>query len=125
MRVRLTPLFVALSLALAAGAARAELAAWDQAKVTGIAKQLVTASQELYDTFYKQPVPMGTQQRAYQRLKQKIRGIRTQAQQLAGDLDKGENQEATEPEYQDIMELVRAARDDAPKIFASKDVAEK
>jgi len=124
---RLVGVFVAVSLSLAAGRAGAELAPWDQGKVTGIAKQLESAAKDLYDTFYKQPVPtVGSgQARSYQRLKQKIRGIRMQADQLAGDLEKGEGQEATLPAYEDLMQLVRSARDDARKIFTTKDVEEK
>ena len=114
-------------ISLAAGPAGAELAPWDQAKVTGIAKQLEKDAQSLYDTFYKQPVPtVGSgQARSYQRLKQKIRGVRMQANQLAGDLEKGEGMEATLPAYEDLMQLVRSARDDARKVFTTKDVEEK
>lgn len=121
---RLVPLFAAVSLSLAAGGASAELAPWDQGKVAGIAKQLESAAKDLYDTFYKQPVPTAGsgQSRAYQRLKQKIRGIRLQAGQLAGDLEAGEGQEATLPAYEDLMQLVRSARDDARKVFTTKDV---
>lgn len=124
---RLVPVFAAVLLSLAPASANAELAPWDQAKVTGIAKHLESASQDLYDTFYKQPVPtVGSgQARSYQRLKQKIRGIRTQAKQLAGDLEKGEGLEATLPAYEDLMQLVRSARDDARSVFTTKDVADK
>jgi hypothetical protein len=124
---RLVPVFAAISLSLAPGSAGAELTPWDQAKVTGIANQLVSAAQDLYDTFYKQPVPtIGSgQARSYQRLKQKIRGIRTQAKQLAGDLEKGEGLEATLPAYEDVMQMVHSARDDARKVFTTKDVEEK
>jgi hypothetical protein len=124
---RLVPAFAALSLSLALVAAGAELVPWDQAKVTGIASQLERAAQDLYDTFYKQPVPtVGSgQARSYQRLKQKIRGIRTQAHQLVGDLEKGEDREATLPAYEDLMQLVRSARDDARSVFTTQDVGEK
>jgi len=124
---RLVPVFAAFSLSLAAGSAGAELMPWDQGKATGTARQLEQAAHDLYDTFYKQPVPtVGSgQARAYQRLKQKIRGIRTQANQLAGDLEKGEGLEATLPAYEDLMQLVRSARDDARKVFTTQGVAEK
>ena len=123
----LVPIFAAVSLSLVAGGARAALTPWDQEKVTGIARQLEKAARDLYDTFYKQPVPTAGsgQTRAYQRLKQKIRGIRTQAKQLAGDLGKGEGQEATLPGYEDLMQLVRSARDDARKVFTTKSVEDK
>jgi hypothetical protein len=124
---RLVPVYAAVLLSLAPASAGAELAPWDQGKVTGIANQLESAAQDLYDTFYKQPVPtVGSgQARSYQRLKQKIRGIRTQARQLAGDLEKGEGLEATLPAYEDVMQMVHSARDDARKVFTTKDVEEK
>jgi hypothetical protein len=124
---RVVPVLAAVSLSLVAGRAGAELAAWDQTKVTGIAKQLEAAAKDLYDTFYKQPVPtVGSgQARAYQRLKQKIRGIRTKTSQLARDLEKGKGREATQPAYADLMELVRSARDDARKAFTTQDVEQK
>lgn len=124
---RLVPVFAAVSLSLVAGGALAALTPWDQAKVTGLARQLEKAAGDLYDTFYKQPVPTAGsgQTRAYQRLKQKIRGIRTEANQLAGDLEKGEGMEATLPAYEDLMEMVRSARDDARKVFTTKSVEEK
>jgi hypothetical protein len=123
----LVPIFAAVSLSLAAGSAGAELAPWDQGKVTETARQLQRAAQDLYDTFYKQPVPtVGSgQARSYQRLKQKIRGIKMQASQLAGDLEKGEGLEATLPAYEDLMQLVRSARDDARSVFTTKSVEEK
>jgi hypothetical protein len=128
MRVgRLVPVFTAVTLSLVAGSAGAVLTPWDQGKVSGIARQLEEAAKDLYDTFYKQPVPtVGSgQARSYQRLKQEIRGIRTQANQLAGDLEKGEGQEATLPAYEDVMQMVHSARDDARKVFTTKDVEEK
>jgi hypothetical protein len=123
---RLAAVSAAVLLGLVA-AARADLAAWDQEKVTGIAKQLDAASRELYDAFYKQPVPTvgSAQTRAYQRLKHDIRLIRTQARQLARDLERGEGMESTQPGFEELMSRVRSARDEAPKIFTTKDVADK
>lgn len=124
---RLVPVFTAVALSLAAGSAGAELTPWNQGKVTEIAGKLESAAKDLYDTFYKQPVPTvgSAQTRSYQRLKQKIRGIRTQARQLVGDLEKGEGMESTLPAYEDLMQLVHSARDDARKVFTTKGVADK
>jgi hypothetical protein len=97
--------------------ARAELTAWDQAKVTSLAKQLEERSKTLYDTFYKQPPPqLGSgHSQDYRRLKQEVR-------RLAGALAKGEGREDTLPIYEQLMETVRSARDNARRVFSTQDV---
>jgi len=126
-RIASVPAVFAFALALSASTASAELAPWDQAKVTGLAKQLVETTQDLYDTFYKQPTPTAAsmQSRTYYQLKQKVRGIRMNARNLANDLKKGADREGTLPIYDSLMQLVRSAREDARKVFTSADVAEK
>jgi hypothetical protein len=116
-----------LSAPLAFSEAAAELAAWDQAKVSALAKELVAASDALYDTFYKQPPPtLGSgQASSYQRLKQKVRRIRTEARQLSEDVQKNAGREETLPSFQDLMQTVRDAREEARKVFQTADVAEK
>lgn len=107
--------------------AGADLAKWDQAKVTTLAKQLADASQALNDTFYKQPPPGAgsMQSRAYQQLRQKIRVIRMEAGAFSSSLAKGEGYEETLPSYESLMEMVRAARRDAQQVFSTADVQEK
>ena len=126
LRIALSAL-AALALALVPSASRAELAKWDQAKVTTLAQQLADASAALYDTFYKQPVPgIGSaQSRSYQRLKQLVRRIKSEANELASSLKKGEGLEETQPSFEDLMQTVRAARENARSVFATNDVAEK
>jgi hypothetical protein len=104
--------------------ARAELAAWDQAKVTALAKQLEEKSRVLYDTFYKQPPPnIGSgQSQDYRRLKQEVRRIRSEARELAAALENGEGREDTLPIYESLMEIVRSARDNVRRIFTTQDV---
>src|SRR5262245_9237785 len=108
---------------LASGApAHAELASWDQAKVTALAKQLDDASQKLYDTFYKQPKPTVGQQRDFYRLKQDIRHIKNDARELRRQLEKGAGREETQPSYDDLMQGVRRAQDSAARVFTTKDL---
>ena len=116
-----------LLLALPFSAARAELAPWDAAQVGAIAKQLATASEALYDAVYKQPPPMtGSGQRNdYYRLKQRVRHLQAEARELAGAVGKGATQEETLPIYEDMMEVVRDARDDARRVFTTSDVSDK
>lgn len=108
-------------------AARGELAAWNQAQVAGLAKELTRATDALSDTFIKQQPPsLGSlQSRAYYRLKQMVHLIRIEARQLAASLEKGEGREQTLPIYQNLMQLVRSARDDAGKVFVAEDVGER
>lgn len=108
-----------------AAPARAELAAWDQAKVTALAKQLDVASKDLYDTFYKQPKVGAGQQREYFRLKQDIRHIRNDARGLARALEGGAGREETLPAYEDLMQTVRRAQDNAARVFTTKDLQDK
>ena len=105
--------------------ARGELATWEQARVTEIAKQLTTATDALYDTFVKQlrPTVASMQTNAYHRLKQWVRLLRIEARELASSLEKGEGREETLPIYENLMQLTRSARDDAAKVFVAHDVA--
>jgi hypothetical protein len=123
---RLSLLLVTLT--LSAGTvtpARAELATWDQAKVTALAKQLETETRSLEDTFRKQPQATAAQRRSYYRLKQDVREVRTGAKQLAGALDKGATQEETLPIYEDLMQDIRRVRDFAPQLFTTSDVMDR
>lgn len=116
-----------LALAVSGATAHADVAAWDQAKVTAIAKQLVPATQDLYDTFYKQlPPSSGSgQKQDFYRLKQVIRVMKTEARELATSLEKGEGHDETLPSYEDLMEVVRKARDLGSRIFATEDLKQK
>lgn len=105
----------------------ADVVAWDQAQVTALAKQLETTTKELYDTIYKQQPPNrgSMQSRTYYQLRQKVRVIRMESGALASSLAKGEGLEETEPTYESLMEAVRTARQDARRLFTTKDVQDK
>jgi hypothetical protein len=109
---------------LFAPSARGELAAWDQAQVTALAKDLATAADSLYDTFLKQPPPgvASMQSHSYYRLKQWVRLLQLEARHLAGSLVKGEGREQTLAIYDNLVQLARSARDDAGKAFVAQDV---
>jgi hypothetical protein len=122
----LSLLAIALLL-FAAPKGRAELATWDPARVTGLSKELTTASEALYATFLQQPPPsVGSMQtQAYYRLKQWVRLLRIEARHLATSLEKGEGREQTLPLYENLMQLVRSARDDAGRVFVGHEVGER
>jgi hypothetical protein len=112
---------------LLASSARGELAAWDQAKVTGLAKELATATDALHETFLQQPPPnLGSMQsQSYHRLKQFVRLLHSEAGALVRSLEAGEGREQTAPMYETLMSLVRSARDEAGRVFVTKDVGER
>jgi hypothetical protein len=118
-------LLLGMLLAGIAISAHAELQKWDAAKVGALAAQLQTATRDLYDTFYKQPKVGAGQSRPYYRLKQDVRHLRSEAKALAGALEKGAGQAETLPIYEDLMQVVRRAREDAQQVFTTRDVQEK
>jgi hypothetical protein len=111
---------------LFAPSARGELAAWDEAKVTALAKELETATHVLYETYIEKHTPdAGTMQsQAYYRLKQEVRLLRVEAGWLAESLEKGAGRDETLPVYDHMMQLVRAARLDAGRVVVH-DVGER
>ena len=110
-----------------APSARGELAAWDQARVTALGKELVQASNALYETFRKQPpASVGSMQSAsYHRLKQFVRMLHVVSQEFAGSLEKGEGREQTLTIYDNLMQLARSARDEAARVFVAHDVGDR
>ena len=112
---------------LFAPSARADLAPWDQAKVAALGKELVQATNDLYETFRKQPPPsVGSMQGdSYQRLKQFVRLLHVVSQEFSGSLEKGEGREETLTVYDNLMQLARSARDEATRVFVAHDVSER
>jgi hypothetical protein len=121
------PVLAATFVLASASLARAQTTPWDQAKVTALADQLSTATGELYDAFYKQPVPnvASGQARAYQKLKGQVRRIKTEARELSDSLGKGEGRVETQGNFDFLMQVVRAAEDNARKTFNTEPVHEK
>jgi hypothetical protein len=118
---------LAIALSVLATAAGAELAPWDQAKVAALGKQLNQAAYDLYTTFYKQPPPQfgSAQTDDYRRLKQTMRRIQAEAREFDAALAKGDGRDDTKDIYEDMMELVRDAREDARRVFTTKDVQDR
>jgi hypothetical protein len=114
-------------LLLAAPNARAELATWDQARVTALGKELVQASNALYEAFRRQQPPsLGTtQSSSYHRLKQFVRMLNVVSQEFTYSLEKGEGREQTLTIYDNLMQLARSARDEAARVFVAHDVSER
>ena len=122
LRISLVPAFAIGLVICSAAPARAELTAWDQAKVTAFAKQLEDAAKSLYDTFYKQPKVGAGKSRPYYRLQQDVRRLRLDARGLSRALADGKGRDETLPAYEDLMQTVRRAQDNAREVFTTKDV---
>ncbi len=107
-----------------ATAGSAELAAWDAARVTELAKQLETATAALDQSVRRVPPPApGSPQRlAFFRLQQETRQLRRVARSLSRALQRGADKDETQPSYESLMQTVRAARDNASRILSPPDV---
>jgi hypothetical protein len=118
---------LAMILVLSAPRSWAELAAWDQAKVAGFAKELETATDALYQTFLQQPPPnLGSMQsESYYRLKQLVRMLHVNVDVFAKSLEEGERRDQTVWMYETLMSLARSARLEAGRVFVAKDVGER
>lgn len=127
MRLAVRSAVVAVSLLALASSAPAELQKWDQAKVTELAKQLETATSELWQSFRRQPPPtLGSAQRkSYFRLQQEIRQLRREARSLSRALQRGADFDEAEPSYRSMMQTVRAAQDNARGVFSGADVRQR
>lgn len=121
---RLRAIAIVLALALTPAAAFAELAAWEQERVTTIAKDLVKSTSALYDTFYAQPRPTvaSGQGKSYYRLKQMLRRIKQEARHLAAELENGKGRDETLPTYEHLIETVDYARLEVRRTFTASEL---
>jgi len=105
--------FAAFALVVAFGA-RAETAKWDQAAVTAAAGEYEAAVTGLRDAVRKSTAWTLTPNRSkpYE-ISQDLRQIEWLAQDLHGDLSKGEGLEATTPNYSQILKNREYAKADA------------
>jgi hypothetical protein len=114
-------------LALAAPAGAAPAQAWDQAKVTELGKQLETATDDLWQTFRRQPPPNigSAQSRSYFRLQQQLRHLRREARSLSRALQRGAGHDEALPSFESMMQTVRSAQDESRRVFSGADVRDK
>ena len=125
---KISPILLVLAFAVwVPSAGFAELAKWDQERVTALGAELAKACDALYDTFRKEPQSnIGSgQSSAYYRLRQLIRRVRGEARHLSSSLAKGEGYDQTLPIFENLSILVRDASENARRIFTSDFVMEK
>ena len=126
LRCALFALFAGSALALAAPVGAA-VQAWDQAKVTELSKQLETATDELWQTFRKEPRPTVGQGQAnsFFRLQQQLRHLRSEARSLSRMLQDGAGHDETVPSFESMMQTIRIAEDNARRVFTGANVNER
>jgi hypothetical protein len=108
----------AVVLSLVALPALADLAAWDQARATGIAKQLADASDAFEQAVRKEPgmdqVGSGTAEAGFG-VVQRSRVLKEQSQTLAGHLEKGKGHDDTRNEWRGLKEVADDLTEDAQR----------
>lgn len=126
MKLAIRSFALAICLLAVAGTARAELAAWDQAKVTELAQQLEAETARLFRTFRDRQQPtLGSSQRLpYHRLKQEVRFLRRESRSLSQALQRGAGFDETLPSYETMMQTVRRAQNNARTVFTTADMQE-
>jgi hypothetical protein len=105
-------MLVVLAASLLFGAhASAQTEAWNQEKVTGLAKELESAVSGLRDALRKSPMWENPQQkRTLYRISDKLRLIESESASLHAYLAKGAGMEETLPAYERIQRLRRDAQ---------------
>jgi hypothetical protein len=122
-----------LLLGLAAGVAacastpdRADLAPWDQARVTAIAEQLAGAADAWWQAVREQPggTPGSGTAQDYFQLQQNAQMLHRQATSLAAHLKAGDGYEKTVHSYQALREIVDDSQVEAQRAFLAKPAQE-
>lgn len=118
---------LALAVLFLAPSARGELQAWDQTRVTRIAKDLANATGALNQTFLEQspPTPESMRSRSYYGLKHLVWILDVQADLLAKALEDGDGREQTLWIYTILVSDAQSARFEARGVFVAEDVGER
>jgi hypothetical protein len=118
---------LALAVLLLAPSARGELVAWDQTRVSQIAKNLAKATDTLQKTFLRQPPPNSgpMQSESYYELKQLVWMLDVQAGLLVKSLEEGDGREQTLWVYEILMSVARSARYKAHSVSVAEDVGKR
>lgn len=121
-RLKLGVFGLAMAVVALSSPASAELATWDQARVTELAQQLVQASDAWEQAVRKQSggdIGSGDAEAEFG-LGMKARVLKEQSQALAGHLAKGEGYDKTHNYYRSLKELI----DDTEEIAQRSELEE-
>jgi len=98
----------------------AQLAPWDQERVTAIALELAPAVNDVYVSVntLRTGSDIGSgQAKSFLRVKDRVRVARNEARQLAAQLRDGKGREETSFAYARLMTTIRDARENGRKMF--------
>ena len=108
-----------------AGAASAELAKWEQERVTKYAEELAVATDSLREALESVGIQNIAQQNAYYQVRDTVKSLDTAAEGLAGSLKAGEGYEKTLPRYKRLQTLRRDAAEEGQRADIPEAVFEK
>lgn len=120
-RARLYALCFALTVTgTAANPAFAEVAAWDQERVTALAQDLAEKAGKVSDAVYR--VQLGStvgsgQAWDYQRLRDRVRLTKNEARHLAAELKNGKGHDETVHTYERLTTLSRDVQEISQRMF--------
>jgi hypothetical protein len=103
---------VLTAILLGSAGAWAELANWNQERVTGYAKELANACDELNVAMNQMPIQQA-KQRVFFQARDDVRMLERASHGLAAALESGDGREATEPRYKRIQLLRRDAEENS------------
>ena len=125
-RIFRTALAALAGVALFATQAPAELAQWDQARVTQYAQELSKACDELQRALEAQPTyTTPINQRSYYQATDDIRVMANSARHLAAGLKDGKDRESTYPTFRRIRSLQRNAQEEGRKALVPDSIMSK
>jgi len=119
---------IAVALALTPVPVRAvERQAWEQEKVTQIARELAQCVAEMREAFRQEPIAdlASLQMNARYRLEEKLRLLDSETWALWSHLETGQGLDATLPIYDRIGSLARDAREEARRQSVAKPVQDR
>jgi hypothetical protein len=105
--------------------ARAELATWDQARVTKYAEELVTATDELSRALESVGIQNVTQANARYQVRDTVQMLNTASTGLAEALKNGKGRDETMPRYKRVETLRRDAEEEGRRADIPENVFEK
>ena len=106
--------------------ADAELAAWNQERVTRYAAELEEATKALEEALVREPTYVQpATQRAYYQAREEVRAMHAAARRLHNSLSNGEAQPATRPIFQRIQLLRRNAEEQGRKALIPDHIMQK
>jgi hypothetical protein len=124
----LTTLFLAVALVGASAAHGAELATWDQEKVTAIAGDLAQAAQELRDALRREPTPtIGGRpgRRAFFALREEVHVLASASRRLHNALGEGAGLDETYPTYRRLLVTARRGERELRRVGLGEPVSGK